>query len=74
MKAYYGDNKVEMAAWRRSYALAIEHFYYSKNDLTDGAMWYMTPEALYDWREGTLFWNTKIHASIGNHIFFNRKR
>ena len=69
----YGSNKTEMVSWRRSYAMALDHFYNSVHDLTDGAMWYMTPEALYEWRGGKLFWNTQIVALVGNHIFFNRK-
>ena len=73
IKTLYGNNKTELTSWRRSYAMAMDHFYNSKRDLTGGAMWYMTPEALYEWRGGKLFWNTQIYASVGNHIFFNRK-
>ncbi len=69
LTSIYHDNFLEMASWRRSLMLAMDHFLYKGADLTDGSHYYMTVDVFIQ-RGYRPFPSTVIEKIIGNHIFF----
>lgn len=65
----YKNNPLELSAWRRSFALAFDHYFYGGDDLTNGSLFYMTTD-LYMEIKKLPFFNVQVSGVVDNHIFF----
>lgn len=64
----YRNDPVEIQAWTTCFLLAYQNYFYSHEDATGGALYYMTIKAYL--KRGRAWNNTEYLGLIENHMFW----